>query len=154
MPNQSLTTSMSLLAEHSVGAYPTNYEKLWVQNPHQIGMPLNLLLPTLSNQADGPVTLYWTWQDQSPDGAAQFDASITISSNLDPRHQQAALSRYLSMYFLSRLNDESINEACQSLADIYRWQLESEAISLQDPEIQDIGVITPQMIERQPFQPR
>lgn len=55
------------------------------------------------------------------------------------------------MYLLTKLNDQSLKEAVESLSDIYHWQMESEQVKVTDPKVQYIGSFKPKSVEREPF---
>ncbi len=64
-----------------------------------------------------------------------------------------AVYRLVCYYILGHLNEDSLMTACNSLVDVYSWQLEqARAVRPAPPEIRIISARpTVKYVERQPF---
>lgn len=120
----------------------------WAQ-PRFSSVDLNRLLGHSVDLSQGG--LFWSSDDQSPDGAAQFNTRVAIAPSLTAEHAESAFMRAFSMYLLSKLDDNSLKEAFESLSEIYRWQIESADIVVNEPTVHYLGAFKPRLVKREPF---
>jgi hypothetical protein len=60
-------------------------------------------------------------------GTAHFKTSVDVTGELSPQAAALAMHRLICIYALSRMNPDSLKQACQSLVDIYVWQTEQQS---------------------------
>jgi hypothetical protein len=119
MPKQSSTTSTSWLALPSVGVSPISFEAhsdLLNWRQHQVE-PHNWIY--------APEQIFrWSVTDETSDGKVQFETTIDIDVPTLDDISEDAFHRLLSFYIVGRLHGQALTDACQSLTDIYEWQIE------------------------------
>lgn len=150
MPLEDSISLTSWPEEPSDGVSPKSFAMPWDRKNFQRIAQANVLLSGLV-EGDSTDALGWSWEDHSPDGAARFNASVLITSDLDPEHQQAVFYRCLSMYLITRLNDDALKDACETLTEIYEWQKEPTKTVVSEPKVRSLGKVTPRKIARLPF---
>ncbi len=114
-------------------------------------MDLNKLFAHSLSSAAPNVGLSWVWADQTDDGRATFSSYVDISSTLSSQYLGGALLRAFSMFLVSKLNEESLKDAVESLTEIYQWQLDAENVRLVEPKVHHLGTYKPKLVEREPF---
>jgi hypothetical protein len=89
-------------------------------------MPYNHPISTITTAASDPLTaghaIYWSVTDDGPRGAVQFLTQTKIHGHVAADLPKAALYRMVCFYLIGKLAEESLAEACESLADIYNMQ--------------------------------
>lgn len=91
--------------------------------------------------------------DRGPLGSAQFRTTVDLTGDSRAQIPPVAAYRFICLYALGHLNEPSLREACQSLWDIYSWQIERENAPTPTPvERGFVKAAAPiRAVERQPF---
>lgn len=63
----------------------------------------------------------------------------------------SVLYRCLSMFLLTRLNDQSLKDACETLTELYEWQKEAADLLISEPVVRHLGKVIPRQVARVPF---
>jgi hypothetical protein len=92
----------------------------------------------------------WVCTDTLCNGTVEFDTTVRVNGQISTEAQNTVLCRLFSHFVLSRLDQTSLNEACEILGEIYSSQQERAKIS-PDPAPQYIGTFDPNVVERQPL---
>ena len=129
MPNQSLIISTNSQDELSGHVPQMNFGKLWNQpnSTSTAGTPYLAPSPTVS-------AFDWNLFTSGTSGFADIHTKITYAGVL-PNTVVDAISYYAyALSVLYRLNEKSLVEACESLTDIYTWQIKPvDSESLESP---------------------
>ncbi len=100
-----------------------------------------------------PVPLFeWAAADETTDGAVRFRTTVDIDVATPDQVLLNAWHRMICFYVVGRLTGESLLDACQSLADIYAWQLDQTKPIAQNPEQKRHAVSQVRKVERVPFE--
>jgi hypothetical protein len=136
MPNSFWTDSTFAPFEPSNGALPMPYTR-----------PSSLLNwpPELSRAFE------WAIEDESTGGNVQFLAKVEITGEDVTAITSAALHRMICFFVLSRLSENSLAEACQSLSDIYLWQINQTNAVVSPLERHRHGPAKSKRVDRTPF---
>ena len=93
----------------------------------------------------------WSAVDETTDGKVQFVTTVNIDAPTPADVSQDAWRRMLCFYVVGHLSGEPLADACQSLADIYSWQMEQTRPIPQVPEQRRHAVSQIRRVERVPF---
>jgi hypothetical protein len=89
--------------------------------------------------------------DETTGGRVQFVTMIDIDAATAAQVPHDAWRRMICFYVVSHLSGNALADACQSLADIYSWQIEQTRTALRIPESTRHAVSRVRQIERVPF---
>jgi hypothetical protein len=89
---------------------------------------------------------YLAWQGTSPDGYLSHTTSVYATSTIPPEHRETFICRIVCMYMIGFLSEKSVIEACESLSDIYKWQIESSHVAAHEPQWTNFGASTPKQL--------
>lgn len=78
-----------------------------------------------------------------------FSTKIDITGDDSEPLPADAVKRMVALYVISHLRSEPLDEACQSLAEIYEFHRQNEAIVHQQPLI-TTQMIVPAIVQMQP----
>lgn len=93
----------------------------------------------------------WSAVDETTDGKVQFVTTVDIDALTLADVSQDAWGRMLCFYIVTHLSAKPLADACQSLADIYSWQIEQTRLIPQIPEQRRHAVSQVRQVERVPF---
>lgn len=89
--------------------------------------------------------------DETTDGKVHFVTMIDIDAATAAHVSEDAWCRMLCFYIVGRLSGKALGDACQSLADIYTWQIEQTrpVPQISGPRRHSVSQI--RRVERVPF---
>jgi len=93
----------------------------------------------------------WSVVDETSGGKVLFQTTIDIDASDDSDISQEAWCRMASFFLLSRLSGKALLDACNSLAEIYSWQIEQVLPALPVAEQKRVTVSRVRQVERAPF---
>jgi hypothetical protein len=93
----------------------------------------------------------WSAVDETTDGRVEFVTMIDVDAPTAAQVPHDAWRRMLCLYVVGRLSGTALADACQSLADIYSWQIEQTRPALRIPESKRHAVSRVRQVERVPF---
>ena len=89
--------------------------------------------------------------DETTDGRVRFITTVDIDAPAHAEVSQNAWGRIFCFYVVNHLSGKALGDACESLADIYSWQIEQETPAPQIPEKTRHSVSHVRRVERAPF---
>ncbi len=93
----------------------------------------------------------WSSVDETPGGKVRFVTTVDIDAPTLAEVSLDAWRRMLCFYTVSRLSGNALGDACQSLADIYSWQIEQTQFVPEITEQSRHAVSRVRQVERVPF---
>jgi len=93
----------------------------------------------------------WSVTDEGLGGNVHFLTTVSITVTTPADVTDAALCRMACFYIVGRLHGKALADACQSLADIYAWQLDQMHSVSQVPEPKRHRAARVRQVERVPF---
>jgi hypothetical protein len=114
--------------------------------------PISTITTAASDLVSADRTFYWGVTDDGPQGSVHFLTETRIYGNTIADLPKSALYRMLCFYLIGKLDGAALEEACESLADIYSWQADSRnAMPPPEPDVHFIPSSHLTEIQRSPF---
>jgi hypothetical protein len=98
-----------------------------------------------------PNLLQWSIADVGTNGKVRFLTTVETTGQTPTDLPLTALYRMACFFVLAHLDEKSLSDAWQSLADIYAWQVDRNALQVQIPEQQRLISKGMREAERVPF---
>lgn len=98
-------------------------------------------------------TLHWLHTNEGANGRVRFLATVQYTGDELPEATDPTMCRVVCFQIISRLREPALRQAFESLADIYRWQIDqTAAIAAGIPELPSLRVANVRDIERPAFE--
>ena len=92
--------------------------------------------PVMTETAPGN----WMVWGTCADGYVSHLTNIHLTGSIPHEAMTASLCRVVCLYMISKLDNKRVSEACEAISEIYKWQIEAEAIK--DDQAQPVGSFT------------
>lgn len=93
----------------------------------------------------------WSAVDETTDGKVQYVTTVDIDVPTPSYVSQEAWCRILCFYIVGHLSGKALVDACESLVDTYRWQIEQARHLPQILQQRRHSVSRIRQVERVPF---
>ena len=145
MPNLPSTTSTRWQVAPSGGALPIPF------GTPSVLASWELLQPEAPDWGLPSKHAFRSTVDETTGGKVQFVMTFDIDAPTPAHASQEAWCRMLCLFIVGHLSGKALSDACESLTDIYSWQIEQTRPIPQIPEPRRHAVSRVRQIERVPF---